>query len=147
MTTTKLTVADPQALLPTSCPGGVIVVSPRDPREIEPSLVDRYRAARAKLEQAQKFSPSPPGTLSPTEMDFLGDLRMRAVDLAEHVLWRADALVTADASLLGHLRSIIHGSIYSLGNPMSGLGGNTVVQEVLRSLREAETLLDREDVT
>ncbi len=121
---------------------GILVPPKPDPRAISPAFVDRYRAARAKLGQARKFSPSPPPTLSPTEMVFLGDLRMRSVDLAEDVLRRADALVTADASLLAQLRTLVHSAGYTLGNPMSGLGPNTTVQAALDALREAEALLD-----
>lgn len=102
-------------------------------------LPRRYRSAAADLERGKRYVPNDLA---------LGELRtcfhMAAHALADDVVARADATVSADASWAGHMRTLIGGAIYTLGNPMSGLGGNMTVQAALEALREAEALLDRE---
>jgi hypothetical protein len=128
-------------------PVGILVPPKTDPRAVDPALVDAYRKADANVRLAQKWGagtlpgrPAPVGTLH----ELFRARELVAVALASDVVARADAIVTAGASLLEHLRTLVRSASYTLGNPMSGLGGNTTAQAALESLREAEVLLDQE---
>lgn len=124
-------------------PGGIVFVESPDPRAIKPSLVAVYRKAADRLQLARKWSPFVDGRRpGPSEQELLQDVYAAAVEVAVDVMNRADAIVTADASLLGRLRSLVHSAVYTIGNPMSGLGGDTTAQAALGTLREAEELLD-----
>ena len=118
----------------------VIVPPPVDPRAVSPALVDRYRAADAAVARARRFGSRNAAPRADKELN-LARLDAACV-LAEDVVKRADAVVTADASSISHLRTLVQSASYTMGNPMSGLGGNTTVQAALGALREAETLID-----
>jgi len=120
-------------------PKGVVFVPPVDLRAVDSILVAAYRKAAAEAVLSRKWAP--------TEMlrpDIAEVRDEAAVALADDVARRADAIVTASSSLLGQLQTLVHSASYTLGNPMSGLGGNTTVQAALGALREVEMLLDRE---